>query len=593
MAGAATGEMRGKVFETSAEKGEKLDGRGQPRGKNVEREGGAGGKAIGGRGNALGVTTAGKAASPGDLDETTEMGTVRQVEDGGSKLHGEWVETRAGEGEAREGAESHMHLYPNREASLPPATRSRANLLPCVQLAMKERSVTKARLSATLSLEPAGLTSWLLGKHLPAEKENIYTSALQLWLEDASFRITEPSLTANRCTSLTTTSLSTTALPEQHEKQVARGISAETTALAPPFEAPVVHPQVSEQENERTEPKEHSLPYAAPAALPPPSVQRQTHAKRRSLSSMAPAVPLARTASVQGEAPAHPKRRRIGGGSVGAGILAEGEKMSHPERNSLLTALAAAMQNVEAMDIAGLLSMVVEEGEASPLSEEDKKGVESTGELSEKEQSKGSSGRRQPAQFPPSLRSIRERLEGGGYDNVSRLQLDLDRLSAALRGGSERHKEGIQVLLTRLTKDVRQIYSRHSEDSLVLASAGKRQRRAGCGPEHEAQELPTSAERAVLRTKLEGERGWVGASETNLAEDEVKGEGTWGLAFYGGTMGTGATRGEMKHEEVRAMLLWSSDHLPGFVPATCPCDAFVDGRHQVVFLGSVEVIPLD
>ncbi|KAL1505013.1 hypothetical protein AB1Y20_008776 [Prymnesium parvum] len=183
-----------------------------------------------------------------------------------------------------------------------------------------------------------------------------------------------------------------------------------------------------------------------------------------------------------------------------------------------------------------------------------------------------------PEDGRPSLRRVRTRLLGGGYESVEQLQQDVERTAP-------RERAAAAPLLRR-------VYAAHLASPLWEAEGeeGEEGKGQGKGEGGEAEaELPSAGERAALLSQVEGEVVGGRVVERRRAEEGAR--GTWGCEYYSGAMGAGGVAGAEPHKEVRAMLRWAAEHLPGFAPAPQPCDAFVDGRHRVVLLGTTEREP--
>ena len=80
-------------------------------------------------------------------------------------------------------------------SDLPEPTMSVEDLAPKVLEAVQTRGVSQTAVCGTLSLSPVYFSIWLKGKAMPETTKKLYTSALELWLDDESFVIHDPALT--------------------------------------------------------------------------------------------------------------------------------------------------------------------------------------------------------------------------------------------------------------------------------------------------------------------------------------------------------------------------------------------------------------
>ncbi len=78
---------------------------------------------------------------------------------------------------------------------LPTPTRTAEELASSVLDALHARSLSQTALCCQLSLSPVYFSIWLKSKPMPDLTKQLYSSAVELWLEDAEFHILDPSLT--------------------------------------------------------------------------------------------------------------------------------------------------------------------------------------------------------------------------------------------------------------------------------------------------------------------------------------------------------------------------------------------------------------
>jgi len=78
---------------------------------------------------------------------------------------------------------------------LPPAKMLYEKLMRDVSQAMDDRGTSQSELCRSLSLSPVSMSLWRRNKPLPVRTRDLYSAALELWLADPSFELSDPKLT--------------------------------------------------------------------------------------------------------------------------------------------------------------------------------------------------------------------------------------------------------------------------------------------------------------------------------------------------------------------------------------------------------------
>ena len=78
---------------------------------------------------------------------------------------------------------------------LPPAKMPYEQLMRDVSQAMDDRGTSQTELCRSLSLSPVSMSLWRRNKPLSPRTRDLYSAALELWLADPSFVLTDPKLT--------------------------------------------------------------------------------------------------------------------------------------------------------------------------------------------------------------------------------------------------------------------------------------------------------------------------------------------------------------------------------------------------------------
>ena len=78
---------------------------------------------------------------------------------------------------------------------LPPAKMPYEQLMRDVSQAMDDRGTSQSELCRSLSLSPVSLSLWRRNKPLSPRTRDLYSAALELWLADPGFELSDPKLT--------------------------------------------------------------------------------------------------------------------------------------------------------------------------------------------------------------------------------------------------------------------------------------------------------------------------------------------------------------------------------------------------------------
>ena len=84
---------------------------------------------------------------------------------------------------------------PTFKDGLPPAKTPYEQLLRDVSQAMDDRGTSQTELCRSLSLSPVSMSLWRRNKPLSPRTRDLYCAALELWLADPNFVLTDPKLT--------------------------------------------------------------------------------------------------------------------------------------------------------------------------------------------------------------------------------------------------------------------------------------------------------------------------------------------------------------------------------------------------------------
>ena len=84
---------------------------------------------------------------------------------------------------------------PTFKDGLPPAKTPYEQLLRDVSQAMDDRGTSQTELCRSLSLSPVSMSLWRRNKPLSPRTRDLYSAALELWLADPNFVLTDPKLT--------------------------------------------------------------------------------------------------------------------------------------------------------------------------------------------------------------------------------------------------------------------------------------------------------------------------------------------------------------------------------------------------------------
>ena len=96
---------------------------------------------------------------------------------------------------ATEEGEDASEAPPTFKDGLPPAKTPYEQLLRDVSQAMDDRGTSQTELCRSLSLSPVSMSLWRRNKPLSPRTRDLYSAALELWLADPNFVLTDPKLT--------------------------------------------------------------------------------------------------------------------------------------------------------------------------------------------------------------------------------------------------------------------------------------------------------------------------------------------------------------------------------------------------------------
>ena len=97
--------------------------------------------------------------------------------------------------EAAQADKAAAKAAPTFKDGLPPAKTPYEQLLRDVSQAMDDRGTSQTELCRSLSLSPVSMSLWRRNKPLSPRTRDLYSAALELWLADPNFVLTDPKLT--------------------------------------------------------------------------------------------------------------------------------------------------------------------------------------------------------------------------------------------------------------------------------------------------------------------------------------------------------------------------------------------------------------
>ena len=80
-------------------------------------------------------------------------------------------------------------------AELPPPSLPVETLTSKMMAMLQERGMSQTSVCSQLALSPVYFSIWLKGRAMPDATRRLYSSACELWIEDATFSVLDPSLT--------------------------------------------------------------------------------------------------------------------------------------------------------------------------------------------------------------------------------------------------------------------------------------------------------------------------------------------------------------------------------------------------------------